>query len=213
MTLCLKLLLASNFTINYGKHGSYRCCTNLFIFVAPADTIDGGHWTLVRHVPAGGVWHKATDQLRGTDVYGTPCGPTCKQEWSIRFDNKKFNQFLFALGDEHLWLIASKDAVTGSYYTNVPRTIYKSSINPNSYTAKWWRRSGVLHDPWIALEDRTDGNVIYLYVGNHLTREGEPALPHEGANVFVRWHGMIYPFSYIFLFPVMFIWIFLVMNS
>merc|ERR1719201_1584862 len=29
------------------------------------------HWTLVRRVRAGTAWHQATDQLNGTDVYGT----------------------------------------------------------------------------------------------------------------------------------------------
>ena len=180
-----------------------HCCSNLFfILVIPAKNIDGGGWTLVRHVPAGNVWHKATDQLRGTDVYGTPCGSMCKQEWSIRFDNKNFNQFLFATGDESKWLIADKDVVTGGYYANDPRLIYKSSTNANSYSARWYRRSGNKEDPWISLTDHHpaigQGNI--LYGENHFgSTHANKILPqHKGANVFVRMHGMIFLFHVYF---------------
>ena len=60
--------------------------------------IDGGGWKLVRHVPGGNTWHPATDSLMGTDVYGTPSGPLSKQAWSVRFEDEKFNQFLFITG-------------------------------------------------------------------------------------------------------------------
>ena len=45
-----------------------------------AETIDGGGWTHVRHVPAGFNWHPATDQLQGTDVYGNKYEPN--EPWS-----------------------------------------------------------------------------------------------------------------------------------
>ena len=73
------------------------------ILTAPAADIDGGGWKLVRRVPSGNKWHKAKDQLRGTEVYGKPCGPTSNKEWSVKFDNIKFNQFLFATGDQKKW--------------------------------------------------------------------------------------------------------------
>ena len=69
----------------------------------------------MRHVPAGNQWHSATDQLKGTSVYGKPCGATCNKEWSVKFDNIKFDQFLFATGDEKKWLIADKHAVVGGW--------------------------------------------------------------------------------------------------
>ena len=71
---------------------------------------------MIRHVPRGNNWYRATDQLRGTDVYGTPCGAKCNNEWSIKFSNRRFNQFLFATGDGKKWLIADKNAVTGGWY-------------------------------------------------------------------------------------------------
>ena len=63
-----------------------------------ADGIDGGGWTLVRHVPPGNKWYTAADHLTGSAVYGTPAGETSEKEFSVRFDNITFNQFLFATG-------------------------------------------------------------------------------------------------------------------
>ena len=150
----------------------------------------------MRHVPAGGMWHKAADQLRGTSVYGDPCGATCATEWSTKFDDTNFNQFLFATGDLQKWLIADKDVVTGSYYANEPRLIIKSSSNPTSYRARWYRRLGASEDPWVSLTDHGqaigEGNI--LYGENHFgSGHANNVLPkHEGANVFIRYSGKCY---------------------
>ena len=171
-----------------------------FILYLATSNIDGGGWTLVRHVPAGNVWHKATDQLRGTDVYGTPCGATGNDEWSIKFDKVEFNQFLFATGDESKWLIASKNEVTGNFYADKPRLIYKSSSKSNNYKAKWYRREGNKEDPWISLTDHhlaiKEGNL--LYGENHFGGvHANNILPtHKGANVFIRMHGELFYFFF-----------------
>eukprot|EP01083_Nonionella_stella_P033801 92488_1 len=39
------------------------------VYAGPCLDIDGGGWTLVRH--AYNQWHPATDNLEGTDEYGT----------------------------------------------------------------------------------------------------------------------------------------------
>ena len=52
----------------------------------------------MRRVPRGGAWHRATDHLKGTQEYGKPGSETSNREFSIRFDNLLFNQFLFASG-------------------------------------------------------------------------------------------------------------------
>eukprot|EP01083_Nonionella_stella_P239477 838101_1 len=69
--------------------------------------IDGGEWYLVRHVY--NKWHPATDNLAGTDMYGThddnPLSPT---SWSIPFaailapDGSTL--FMFSNGDCSRWL-------------------------------------------------------------------------------------------------------------
>ena len=81
--------------------------------------IDGGGWTLVRHVPGGSSkWHPATDNLAGTDVYGdSTTGPMSGEAWSIPFELSvnNYDEFLFVSGDCLHWLIAKKDVVIANY--------------------------------------------------------------------------------------------------
>lgn len=95
-------------------------------------------------------WHPATDQLRGTDVYGTANDHT--NDWSVAFENESYDQFLFTTSDCNKWLIAEKDQVLG-WYANEDREILRSSTSDEAYTAKWYRREGSLEDPWISLND------------------------------------------------------------
>ena len=78
---------------------------HILIILVWADGIDGGGWTLVRHVPSGNNWYSAADHLTGTAEYGTPAGETSEKEFSVRFDNTNFSQFLFATGREGLYSI------------------------------------------------------------------------------------------------------------
>jgi hypothetical protein len=95
-------------------------------------------------------WHPATDQLVGTDVYGTEAEAT--NDWSVEFESRSFDQFLFTTSDCAKWLVAEKDSVLG-WYSNEDRDILRSSISEEAYTAKWYRREGSLEDPWISLND------------------------------------------------------------
>jgi hypothetical protein len=157
--------------------------------------IDGGGWQLIRHVPAGNVWHPATDSLAGTDVYGdSSSGHNSNEAWSVNFESPPFDQFLFATGDEEKWLIATRDAVTGAFYKNKKREVVKSSINSEPHTVAWYRRRVNLEDPWVSLTDHhpaiNSGNILYganSFGQNHATK----VLPmHQGANVFVRQSGV-----------------------
>jgi len=144
----------------------------------------GSGWKKVRHVPAGDKWHPATDQLRGTEVYGTEGGDGA---WSIEFP--LFDQFLFSTGDCTKWLIADKDQVMG-WYSNGQRTIVSSSLQTDPYDARWYRRQNSLEDPWISLNDHfvaiSQGNILYgenNFGGDHALK----VLPvHNGADVYVR---------------------------
>ena len=149
----------------------------------------GSGWKLVRHVPASAkAWHPATDQLRGTDVYGDPSNPNTA--WSITFNKTSFNQFLFATGDGEKWLITTKEQVTGSFYENEDRQILKSSKQNSPYTVKWYRRKDKLEDPWVSLSDHAgaigSNELVYgenRFIGNRHVRVLEK---HNGANVFIR---------------------------
>jgi len=97
---------------------------------------------------------------------------------------------LFATGDCEKWLLASKDAVIGEYYANMPRQIMESSTSEHPYTATWYNREAQVEDPWISLGEHfasiQDGSI--LYGENHFGHaHAELVLPvHEGANVFVE---------------------------
>ena len=52
----------------------------------------GACWRHVRHVPQGSTWHPATDQMRGTDVYGEEGGDMA---WSISFADINYDQVIW----------------------------------------------------------------------------------------------------------------------
>ncbi len=60
----------------------------------------GGGWALVRRVAQGSLWHAASDNLAGTDNYGTPSTPDSLSSFSIPFAGIVNNntQLLFATG-------------------------------------------------------------------------------------------------------------------
>ena len=114
----------------------------------------------------------------------------------MRFDNEKFNQFLFATGDGRKWLIAGKYAVTGSWYSNKLQRVDKSSINSKSHRVRWYRRQSPRSSgmTWLSLTDYhlaiATGNIVYgenSFSGN-LTK-------YNGANVYVRMKGMTFDVS------------------
>eukprot|EP00937_MAST-01D_sp_MAST-1D-sp2_P000029 g29.t1 len=113
----------------------------------PCHDLAGGGWTRVRHVKPGKKWHPATDQLVGTDVYGT--AGSDESSWSINFESAVpgYDEFLFAYGGCDHWLAATKQAVTGGFYAGTDRDILQSSASANPYKAKWYRRSGNSADP------------------------------------------------------------------
>eukprot|EP00854_Cymbomonas_tetramitiformis_P007782 gene7782-9247_t len=74
--------------------------------------IAGGNWSLVRRVAAGDAWHSARDNLAGFDSYGVCSADLLSPStFSIPFANVAFDQFLFATGDEKIWLIAEASQV------------------------------------------------------------------------------------------------------
>jgi hypothetical protein len=98
--------------------------------------IDGGVWEAKRYVPGNvyGKWHPATDDLVGTDVYGTRGCTT--QPWSEEFKSIDFDEFLFISGDGTKWMIMTRLEAIGTdaapaWYEYELRTVIKSSINSN----------------------------------------------------------------------------------
>ena len=138
---------------------------------------------------AGTSWHPATDQLSGSESYGTECAETASCTFSKRFDTYSFTQFKFSTGDGTKWLIATKDAVTGGYYSNAQRPIIASSASSSPSQARWYRRAGNSEDPWVSINDHgaaiAQGNIVYGEAGFGSTHASAVLPLHNGANVYV----------------------------
>jgi hypothetical protein len=150
----------------------------------------GSDWQRVRHVPAGNTWHPATDQLRGTSTYGTSGDDTTA--WSTPFDFTTVSFFLFSTGDKQKWLVVSKDELMGEdgnlYYANELRTFLASSLGEGAKQARWYRRDGVLEDPWVSLTDHHDaiisGDMVYGGKGS-VDHTSNTVAVHQGADVYI----------------------------
>ena len=156
-------------------------------------SIGDDQWKLVRRVQAGRTWHPATDELAGWDEYGTySTDLRSHSTFSIPFVQMHCDEFLFATGDMKKWLVATRDSVLGSYYSNAQRQIERSSTSATPYKARWYHRNGHREDPWISLKDHSPshntGNI--LYGGNKYGNvHASTVLPlHKGANVFCKVH-------------------------
>ena len=136
-------------------------------------------WKEVRSIPAQKPWHPSKDKLVGTDVYGVPY--SSDSAWSIKYDNIKFDQFMFTTGDFTKWLVCHKDAVLG-WYSNSDRPVLKSSSNSKPYKAKWYRRTTNPEDPWVSIGDY---NTDIVYGGNAYP-SAVLAQARGGAKVFIR---------------------------
>jgi hypothetical protein len=67
---------------------------------------EGGGWALVRRVQAGTRWHPATDDLQGTDTYGTPVASDADGTFSRMFSSLikgDDTEFLFATGNRNMF--------------------------------------------------------------------------------------------------------------
>jgi len=149
--------------------------------------VQEGGWSLVRHVPTGNTWHRANDNLLGTETYGRPCGPKCKLAWSTRWSELDVEEFLFSSGDCDSWLAINAAQIYANF-DNEDKYIVNSSNGKGNQAIRMDNRSDVPQDPMIALGDARsvtdDGsNLLYLENGFYGFRSG---LTHEGQNVYVR---------------------------
>ena len=169
-----------------GVRAAVYALTLAALFAAPTPALAqdqlGGGWTKVRHTPSGDTGHPATDQLAGTDTYGD--SNVDSVAWSINFESAApgYNQFLFSSGDGSLWLVATKSAVVGEYYSDGLRDVMASSLNADAHQVKWYRRSNYPHaDPLISLRDHHSSDKVLVY------RAGGNSLQNNGAwDVYVR---------------------------
>ena len=141
------------------------------------DFIDS--WELVRYVPQGSTWHPATDQLNGTQVYGT--FGDFSQAFSMDWSSTNFNEvrlmfcilvfkdifmfkFLFISGDKKYWTVIKKVDLVGEddskWYANEEITIQSSQIRCTQYEAKMYRRSNFYDDPFVSFTNHGAGENV-----------------------------------------------------
>ena len=139
--------------------------------------INGKEWTLVRRVQPGPSWHPATDELLGTDEYGTYCGErgaadrcdTSMATFSIPFGDHSrssmvWDQIMFASGDMSMFVVLDKaemDGCTdgendGQWFP----TIASASGHNEGYSVTQYCRKGAEEDPWISVEEHPS-QVVY----------------------------------------------------
>ena len=150
----------------------------------------GGGWVRVRHIPSGNKWHPSLDQLAGTDTYGSSNDDSAP--WSIKLDTAVpgYDQFLFASGDGEYWLAATTDAVNGETYSDTPRDVISSSLNPEPHQVRWYNPPTAPASPWVTLRDHHDQRGrLAIYVGGSGTFEAghsEIVQNNGGADVYIR---------------------------
>jgi len=160
-------------------------------------TADG--WKLVRRTDGvytdadgkkhEGRGHPSTDQLVGTDTYGTASAdPKSAGSFSVDFETAVpgFDEYMFTSGDCSMWMVMSKSAVMG-WYGNEKRDVLRSSDSFVPYKARMYRRNNVKEDPWI--QPGLEHSQQYaLYVGNSYRAQGGRGVAknNEGLNVYIR---------------------------
>ena len=100
------------------------------------------------------------------------------------------NSSCMFIGDGSKWLVATKDAVVGDFYSETDRQVIKSSLNSNVHTAKWNNRDNIPQDPWVNLvESNADNSESFLYKEASAIGHRENVRDNNGANVYIRYKG------------------------
>tara|TARA_Y100000389_G_C17425758_1_gene499426 strand:+ start:1 stop:1530 length:1530 start_codon:yes stop_codon:yes gene_type:complete len=183
---------------NISPRGSpYFCCIG--IGYALKD-IDNGGWKLVRRIKTNTeTWHPATDKLAGINEYGTYSDNQLANEtFSIKYNNKIYNQFMFSTGDGAKWSIVNKNDIFNTIKETTDKesklNVVRSSINNSPHQVGWLNRENRQEDPWIGLTNHaTDKNspninnigILYGESGSNLAFNKEE-VQRSGLNVYIR---------------------------
>ena len=81
----------------------------------PDCNIKAAGYKLVRSVlPAHKKWHPATDDLAGTDSYGTKGDDA----WTIPWSSTTFTKYLFSTVDHNYWMVSTPDFLSKPNFSN-----------------------------------------------------------------------------------------------
>ena len=89
-------------------------------------------------------------------------------------------------GNGKYWMVMEKNEVLGSYYSNEPKNVPKSSLSCSLITPKMYRRKAIKKHPWISLKDYGESTSETLY-GEDEAYSNSVLLNTEGGfSVYIR---------------------------
>ena len=139
-------------------------------------------WRLVRFLPeSSDQWYQATDNLLGTDVYGTAYN--LGNEWSVDFGT--YDEMCFSTYSFSHWLYCTKTTVQTNY-DNQPAYIIRSNMSSSPYTADWYNRVENPEEPWISVNNYNSIIPNILYGENSNQTNLELLTGNGGMCVWVR---------------------------
>ena len=154
----------------------------------PPNIVNDG-WTKVRHLPKTSTqWFSYEDLLVGNVADGDPSVDT--KEWTIRFENMIFDEFLFATGDMKKWMIVNKQHVTGRFYNNEAASVKRSSLSSSRTNPKWMRQEDKFPFIILSLSDQEVARKLKMILYAEDAWKDPESLKilseHEGVDVYVR---------------------------
>ena len=111
-------------------------------------------------------WHQATDNLAGTDVYGTnDLDPMGTASYSVAFRETRWTQMLLASGDMSMYVVMDRESIEqcsegqndGQWFPHI-----LEGSESDEYEATQYCRAGVPEDPWISVGHHPD-KVVYCF--------------------------------------------------
>ena len=94
---------------------------------------------------------------------------------------------MFTTGSCNKWMIMTKSAAIGAFYSGAQRQVLKSSSNANPYQATMYRRSGWNEDPWFQPGTAHSQATALYGEGNYNIAGGNgEGANNQGLNVYIR---------------------------
>jgi len=128
------------------------------------DFKNGQIWgfALARRVAKGNKWHPATDELRGTDSYGSaPTNPTSGPTGTMKWNYNAVQYFLFSTGDFSEWMIMKRSVIDSKFGGPKAQQILCSSSYNTPRSHKQYYRNGASEDPWLSYLDHGTSSMMY----------------------------------------------------
>ncbi len=158
-------------------------------------SIYGGGWMLVRH--AFNRWHRATDNLQGTDIYGTNDNdPQSTESWSIQFD-----YIIHTIQNGTIFMLSNGDCseylITTYYQVNLTSPCTQSNCSyfgyiiesntRSTYYNEWFNRGPSFPaDPLISYNLNDDLSILYAEGKNNYSERFFPTKPKDlSVNVWI----------------------------